>query len=51
MAPDQSALSELLDAVRAGGELDVIRSAVELKLQALIELEGGQRVFIVGRMA
>jgi putative transposase len=42
MALDQSALSELLDAIRAGGELDVIRSAVEVMLQALIELEAAQ---------
>ena len=39
MALDQSALSELLDAIRAGGDLDVVRSAVEMMLQALIDLE------------
>jgi len=35
----QSDLSELLDAVRAGGDIDVIRRSVELVLQALIEAE------------
>jgi putative transposase len=34
-----SDLSELLDAVRAGGDLDVIRRGVEYVLQALIEAE------------
>jgi putative transposase len=32
-------LSELLDAVRAGGDIDVIRRSVEVVLQALIEVE------------
>jgi putative transposase len=32
-------LSELLDAVRAGGDVDVIRRGVEVVLQALIEAE------------
>jgi len=32
-------VSELLDAVRAGGDIDVIRRGVELVLQALIEAE------------
>jgi putative transposase len=32
-------LSELLDAIRAGGDIDVIRRGVELVLQALIEAE------------
>jgi transposase-like protein len=32
-------LSELLDAIRAGGDIDVIRRSVELVLQALIEAE------------
>ena len=35
----QSDLSELLDAIRAGGDLDVIRRSVEMVLQALIEAE------------
>ncbi len=32
-------VNELLDAIRAGGDLDVIRKGVELVLQALIEVE------------
>ncbi len=32
----QSDVNELLDAIRAGGDIDVIRKAVELVLQALI---------------
>lgn len=32
-------LSELLDAIRAGGDVDVIRSSVEMVLQALIDAE------------
>jgi len=39
MTLDQSALSELLDAIRAGGNLDVVRAAVATMLQALISLE------------
>ena len=39
MALDQSALTELLDAFRAGGDLDFIREAMQLVLQELIELE------------
>jgi putative transposase len=39
MALDQSALTELLDALRAGGDLDFMREAMQLVLQALIELE------------
>jgi putative transposase len=42
MALDQSALTELLDAIRAGGDLDVVRTAVEMMLQALIDLEAAQ---------
>jgi putative transposase len=44
MALDQSALSELLNAVRAGGQIDVIRMAVEVMLQALIDAEAEQVV-------
>jgi putative transposase len=44
MALDQSALSELLDALRAGGDLDVVREALALVLQALIEAEAAQQV-------
>jgi transposase-like protein len=35
----QSDVSELLDAIRAGGDIDVIRKGVELVLQALIDAE------------
>ena len=44
MALDQSALSELLDALRAGGDLDLVRSGLQLVLQALIELEAAQAI-------
>ena len=39
MARTQSDVIELLDAIRAGGDLDVIRRSVEIVLQALIEAE------------
>src|SRR6266542_3738541 len=39
MALDQSALTDLLDALRAGGDLDFMREAMQLVLQALIDLE------------
>ena len=42
MALDQSALCELLDALRAGGDLDVVREALALVLQALIEAEAAE---------
>jgi putative transposase len=42
MALDQSALTELLDALRAGGDMDFMREAMQLVLQALIELEATQ---------
>jgi hypothetical protein len=35
----QSDLAELLDAVRAGGDIDVVRDAVAFVLQTLIEAE------------
>ena len=44
MALDQSALSELLDALRAGGDLDIVREALALVLQALIEAEATQHI-------
>jgi putative transposase len=44
MALNQSALNELLDALRAGGDLDVIRQALTLVLQALIEAEAAQQI-------
>jgi len=42
MALDQSSLTELLDALRAGGDLDFMREAMALVLQALIDLEATQ---------
>jgi len=44
MALSQSALSELLDAIRAGGSGDVLREALTLVLQELIELEAAQAI-------
>jgi transposase-like protein len=44
MALSQSALSELLDAIRAGGSEDVMREAMTLVLQQLIELEADQAI-------
>lgn len=44
MALSQSALSELLDAMRAGGSLDVMREALTLVLQELIEAEAAQAI-------
>jgi putative transposase len=44
MALSQSALSELLDAIRAGGSEDVLREAMSLVLQELIELEAAQAI-------
>jgi hypothetical protein len=37
-------LSEVLDALRAGGDLDFMRQAMQVVLQALIELEATQRI-------
>ena len=39
MTLDQSDISELLEALRAGAGIDVVREAVQLVLQALIETE------------
>src|SRR5947209_2976475 len=44
MALDQSALTDLLDALRAGGDLDFMREAMQLVLQALIELDATETV-------
>jgi putative transposase len=44
MALDQSALSDLLDSLQAGGDLDFMREAMQLVLQALIELEADQHI-------
>ena len=40
----QSDVNELLDAIRAGGDIDVIRKSVELMLQALIEAEATEHI-------
>jgi len=42
MALPQSALNELLEAIRAGDGEDTLRDAMRLVLQGLIELEAGQ---------
>ena len=44
MALDKSAIADLLDALRAGGDLDVIREGLALVLQALIEAEAAQHI-------
>ena len=44
MALDESAMSDLLVALRAGGGLDVVREALALVLQALIDAEATQQV-------
>lgn len=44
MALDQSALTDLLDALRSGGDLDFMSEAVQLVLQALIDLEATERI-------
>ena len=43
-ALSRSALSELLDAIRAGGNADVMRDAMTLVLQQLVELEADQAI-------
>jgi Transposase, Mutator family len=44
MTLSKSALSDLLDALRAGGDLDLIREGLALVLQALIEAEATQHI-------
>ena len=44
MALTNSDLTDLLDAIRAGGDIDVIRKGMELVLQALIEAEATERI-------
>jgi hypothetical protein len=44
MALSQSALNELLDALRAAGDLDLVREALALVLQAPIEAEATQQI-------
>ncbi|MDQ6798939.1 MAG: transposase, partial [Actinomycetota bacterium] len=42
MTLTQSDVTSLLDAIRAGGDIDIIRKGVELVLQALIEAEAAE---------
>ena len=44
MALDESALPELLDALRAGDGVNLIRDAVRLVMQELIELEATEMI-------
>ena len=44
MAPSESAVSELLDAFRAGDGVDLIREAVTMVLQELIETEATEHI-------
>ena len=44
MALSQAVLSELLDAFRAGEGVDLIRDAVQLVLQELIEVEATEQI-------
>ena len=44
MALSESVLSELLDAFRAGEGVDLIRDAVQLVLQELIEVEATEPI-------
>lgn len=44
MALSQSVLSELLDAFRAGEGIDLVRDAVRLVMQELIEVEATERI-------
>ncbi len=44
MALSQSALSELLDAFRAGDGVDLIRESVRMVMQELIEAEAAERI-------
>ena len=44
MALSKSALSDLLDSLRAGGDLDLIREGLALVLQALIDAEATQHI-------
>ena len=44
MALVESALPELLDALRAGDGVDLIRDAVRLVMQELIELEAAEHI-------
>ena len=44
MALSESVLSEVLDAFRAGEGVDLVRDAVRLVMQELIELEASEQI-------
>ncbi len=44
MALDQSALTNLLYGLRSGGDLDFMREAMQLVLQALIDLKATDKI-------
>ena len=44
MGITNSDLNELLAAIRAGGDIDVVRRGVEFMLQALIDAEATERI-------
>ena len=44
MTLGQFDVTELLDAIRAGGDIDLIRKSVEVVLQALIDAEATERI-------
>jgi putative transposase len=44
MALNKSAIADLLDALRAGGDLDLIREGLALVLQAMIDAEATQHI-------
>jgi putative transposase len=44
MALDKSAIADLLDGLRAGGDLDLVREGLALVLQALIDAEATQHI-------
>ena len=44
MTITNSDLNELLDAVRAGGDIDVVRRGIEMMLQALIDAEATAQI-------
>ena len=44
MALPQSAVSELLEAFRTGGGVDLIRESVRMVMQALIEAEAAEKI-------
>ncbi len=44
MTLTKSDVCELLDAIRAGGDIDVVRKGVELVLQALIDAEATEAI-------